>query len=145
MGKGLRAVSRDGGSWSEKGCCHLQRRYERSSIRYLLLFTVVGPRLIFFCFSFLVLDAVSSQIRLGRMLFEVGVEKGFYAKVSRLGDQWFELDLVSRLPATAGSFPRNRSEGVLSHRFCFHFSISCRSAAARLLLVGGSRNAWCLT
>jgi hypothetical protein len=31
------------------------------------------------------------------MLFEVGVEKGFYAKVSRLGDQWFELDLVSRL------------------------------------------------
>jgi pentatricopeptide repeat protein len=40
-----------------------------------------------------VLDAVSSQIRLGRMLFQEGVEKGFYARVSRLGTQWFELDL----------------------------------------------------
>lgn len=40
-----------------------------------------------------VLDAVSSQITLGRKLFEVGVERGFYAKVSRLGEQWFELDL----------------------------------------------------
>ena len=26
-------------------------------------------------------------------MFEVGVERGFYAKVSRLGEQWFELDL----------------------------------------------------
>jgi hypothetical protein len=42
---------------------------------------------------FLVLDAVCSQIQLGRRLFEVGVERGFYAKVSRLGEQWFELDL----------------------------------------------------
>jgi pentatricopeptide repeat protein len=41
----------------------------------------------------LVLDAVCSQIQLGRRLFEVGVERGFYAKVSRLGEQWFELDL----------------------------------------------------
>jgi hypothetical protein len=41
----------------------------------------------------LVLDAVCSQIPLGRRLFEVGVERGFYAKVSRLGEQWFELDL----------------------------------------------------
>jgi hypothetical protein len=40
-----------------------------------------------------VLDAVASQIRLGRTLFEEGVEKGFYAKVSRLGEHWFELDL----------------------------------------------------
>lgn len=55
---------------SDRGCF---------SFHYLLLFTV--------------LDAVSSQIRLGRMLFEVGVERGFYAKVSRLGEQWFELDL----------------------------------------------------
>ena len=27
------------------------------------------------------------------MLFEEGVQKGFYAKVSRLGEHWFELDL----------------------------------------------------
>ena len=40
-----------------------------------------------------VLDAVCSQIPLGRRLFEVGVERGIYAKVSRLGEQWFELDL----------------------------------------------------
>jgi hypothetical protein len=40
-----------------------------------------------------VLDAVCSQIQLGRRLFEVGVERGFYAKVSRLGEVWFELDL----------------------------------------------------
>jgi pentatricopeptide repeat protein len=40
-----------------------------------------------------VLDAVSSQIRLGRTLFQEGVEKGFYARVSRVGTQWFELDL----------------------------------------------------
>lgn len=40
-----------------------------------------------------VLDAVASQIGLGRKLFEEGVEKGFYARVSRLGEQWFELDL----------------------------------------------------
>jgi pentatricopeptide repeat protein len=40
-----------------------------------------------------VLDAVASQIDLGRMLFEEGVKKGFYARVSRLGQQWFELDL----------------------------------------------------
>lgn len=39
------------------------------------------------------LDAVCSQISLGRRLFEVGVERGFYAKVSRLGEQWLELDL----------------------------------------------------
>lgn len=39
------------------------------------------------------LDAVASQIRLGRMLFEEGVQRGFYAKVSRLGEHWFELDL----------------------------------------------------
>ena len=29
-----------------------------------------------------VLDAVASNIRLGRMLFEEGVKKGFYARVS---------------------------------------------------------------
>jgi hypothetical protein len=40
-----------------------------------------------------VLDAVCSQVRLGRMLFEEGVKKGFYAKVSRLATHWFELDL----------------------------------------------------
>jgi len=40
-----------------------------------------------------VLDAVSSQVRLGRRLFELGIEKGFYARVSRLGTQWLELDL----------------------------------------------------
>jgi pentatricopeptide repeat protein len=40
-----------------------------------------------------VLDAVASQVKLGRKLFEEGVEKGFYAKVSRLGGQWLELDL----------------------------------------------------
>lgn len=40
-----------------------------------------------------VLDAVSSQVQLGRRLFELGIEKGFYARVSRLGTQWLELDL----------------------------------------------------
>ncbi|KAL7559726.1 hypothetical protein ACA910_003311 [Epithemia clementina (nom. ined.)] len=40
-----------------------------------------------------VLDAVASQIELGRDLFREGIEKGFYAQVSRLGKQWFELDL----------------------------------------------------
>jgi hypothetical protein len=30
---------------------------------------------------------------LGRTLFQQGVEKGFYARVSRLEEQWFELDL----------------------------------------------------
>ena len=63
-----------------------------------------------------VLDAVCSQVQLGRRLFKegmlccimmkyfcvvskltcrfaLGVEKGFYARVSRLGTQWLELDL----------------------------------------------------
>ena len=40
-----------------------------------------------------VLDAVSSQVPLGRRLFELGIEKGFYARVSRLGTHWLELDL----------------------------------------------------
>mmetsp|Transcript_26325 Transcript_26325/g.72362 ORF Transcript_26325/g.72362 Transcript_26325/m.72362 type:complete len:1102 (-) Transcript_26325:190-3495(-) len=40
-----------------------------------------------------VLDAVSSQVELGRRLFKEGVERGFYARVSRLGNQWLELDL----------------------------------------------------
>lgn len=40
-----------------------------------------------------VLDAVCSQVQLGRKLFKEGVEKGFYARVSRLGTQWLELDL----------------------------------------------------
>jgi pentatricopeptide repeat protein len=40
-----------------------------------------------------VLDAVCSQVELGRKLFKEGVEKGFYARVSRLGTQWLELDL----------------------------------------------------
>lgn len=40
-----------------------------------------------------VLDAVCSQIELGRQLFKEGVEKGFYSRVSRLGTQWLELDL----------------------------------------------------
>lgn len=40
-----------------------------------------------------VLDAVASQVQLGRRLFEEGVKKGFYARVSRLAKHWFELDL----------------------------------------------------
>ena len=40
-----------------------------------------------------VLDAVCSQIQLGRELFQEGVKEGFYARVSRLGNHWFELDL----------------------------------------------------
>eukprot|EP00541_Cyclophora_tenuis_P016329 CAMPEP_0116552880 /NCGR_PEP_ID=MMETSP0397-20121206/6731_1 /TAXON_ID=216820 /ORGANISM="Cyclophora tenuis, Strain ECT3854" /LENGTH=581 /DNA_ID=CAMNT_0004077877 /DNA_START=184 /DNA_END=1929 /DNA_ORIENTATION=- len=40
-----------------------------------------------------VLDAVCSQVALGRKLFQEGVERGFYARVSRLGTQWLELDL----------------------------------------------------
>ena len=40
-----------------------------------------------------VLDAVCSQVKLARKLFQQGVERGFYARVSRLGTQWLELDL----------------------------------------------------
>lgn len=40
-----------------------------------------------------VLDAVAPNVELGRRLFEEGAKKGFYARVSRLGEQWFELDL----------------------------------------------------
>lgn len=40
-----------------------------------------------------VLDAVCCQVQLARTLFQDGVEKGFYARVSRLGTQWLELDL----------------------------------------------------
>lgn len=40
-----------------------------------------------------VLDAVSSNVPLARKLFQEGVERGFYARVSRLGTQWLELDL----------------------------------------------------
>lgn len=40
-----------------------------------------------------VLDAVCSQVDLGRALFKEGIEKGFYARVSRLGTQWLELDV----------------------------------------------------
>ena len=40
-----------------------------------------------------VLDAVAPEVELGRQLFKEGVEKGFYARVSRLGTQWLELDL----------------------------------------------------
>ena len=51
------------------------------------------PKCLIMACHFIVLDAVCSQIRLGRDLFIVGVERGFYAKVSRLGESWFELDL----------------------------------------------------
>ncbi|KAL9188226.1 hypothetical protein ACHAXT_006604 [Thalassiosira profunda] len=40
-----------------------------------------------------VLDAVCSQVDLAEDIFQEGVQRGFYAKVSRLGGQWFELDL----------------------------------------------------
>eukprot|EP00957_Ditylum_brightwellii_P131916 10059022-Ditylum_brightwellii.AAC.1 len=40
-----------------------------------------------------ILDAVCSQVSLARKLFQEGVERGFYARVSRLGTQWLELDL----------------------------------------------------
>jgi len=40
-----------------------------------------------------VLDAVCPDVKLSRRLFEEGVRKGFYARVSRLGEQWWELDL----------------------------------------------------
>mmetsp|Transcript_5102 Transcript_5102/g.14675 ORF Transcript_5102/g.14675 Transcript_5102/m.14675 type:complete len:1035 (-) Transcript_5102:490-3594(-) len=40
-----------------------------------------------------VLDAVCSEVKLARSLFQEGVERGFYARVSRLGTQWLELDL----------------------------------------------------
>ena len=39
------------------------------------------------------LDAVCSQVDLAEQIFHDGVSRGFYAKVSRLGTQWFELDL----------------------------------------------------
>lgn len=34
-----------------------------------------------------------SQLDLAKQIFHEGVERGFYAKVSRLGTQWLELDL----------------------------------------------------
>merc|ERR1719356_2293499 len=40
-----------------------------------------------------VLDAVCSRADLAEHIFHEGVERGFYAKVSRLGTQWLELDL----------------------------------------------------
>ena len=40
-----------------------------------------------------VLDAVCCNVPLGRKIFQEGIEKGFYARVSRLGEQWLELDL----------------------------------------------------
>lgn len=40
-----------------------------------------------------VLDAVCTQVPLARRLFQEGVERGFYTKVSRVGSQWWELDL----------------------------------------------------
>jgi len=41
-----------------------------------------------------VLDAVASpQPDLGRKLFKEGIEKGFYARVSRIGQEWLELDV----------------------------------------------------
>lgn len=40
-----------------------------------------------------VLDAVSSQVGLGRSLFKEGVEKGFYSQVSKLGRTSCELAL----------------------------------------------------
>lgn len=39
------------------------------------------------------LDAVCSQVDLAEKIFHEGVNRGFYAKVSRLGTQWLELDL----------------------------------------------------
>lgn len=39
------------------------------------------------------LDAVCSQVDLAEQIFHEGVGRGFYAKVSRLGSQWLELDL----------------------------------------------------
>ena len=40
-----------------------------------------------------VLDAVSSQVGLGRSLFKEGVEKGFYSQVSKIGRTSCELAL----------------------------------------------------
>jgi pentatricopeptide repeat protein len=41
-----------------------------------------------------VLDAVATpQPELGRKLFHEGIEKGFYARVSRIGQEWLELDV----------------------------------------------------
>lgn len=39
------------------------------------------------------IDAVCSQVDLAEKIFHEGVNRGFYAKVSRLGTQWLELDL----------------------------------------------------
>jgi hypothetical protein len=40
-----------------------------------------------------VLDAVRTNVPLARDIFHEGVKIGFYAKVSRLGEHWLELDL----------------------------------------------------
>jgi hypothetical protein len=39
------------------------------------------------------LDSISDNTTLSRQLFVEGIRKGFYARVSRLGKQWLELDL----------------------------------------------------
>lgn len=40
-----------------------------------------------------ILDATCSQQVISRRLFQEGIEKGYYAKISRVGTQWLELDL----------------------------------------------------
>merc|ERR1712050_337054 len=40
-----------------------------------------------------VLDAVCSNTPLARLLFQEGLNKGFYTRVSRIGTHWLELDL----------------------------------------------------
>lgn len=40
-----------------------------------------------------VLDAVCTNVPLARSIFHEGVKIGYYAKVSRLGEHWLELDL----------------------------------------------------
>jgi len=55
----------------------------------------LGLTLSFFICSpiIITIDAVCSQVDLAEQIFHDGVSRGFYAKVSRLGTQWFELDL----------------------------------------------------
>ena len=62
---------------------------------YLYLKSNLGPTLSLFICSHIIItiDAVCSQVDLAEQIFHDGVSRGFYAKVSRLGTQWFELDL----------------------------------------------------
>ena len=45
-----------------------------------------------------VLDATCARQDVARKLFQEGIRKGYYSKLSRLGKEWLELDLLMKCP-----------------------------------------------